>query len=742
MRFSGRLFTVFVLISLGFVFGCTEDLSQQSGQTGDVVCEAPYIRYGADCCLDQDANGVCDADDQTQTTVQAAFTTIAGAQSETTTPTTSSPQPTTSVSSQAGTSTLPTLGKKIADGTLKLKGTISWDSPIVPTSGGTRAFVLASGEGGGPGYLHFLNAQSDVLIRTINLAGSTPPGVPPVLTPDGKLLLVASSVTTLKRSYLDVFDAATGNSLGRVELKGLLEPNVGIAASPDSKKAVVLGYESKTGYCNMVDLTSNLNTDPLVKSITLTGKPIDEAYVTPDSLYALAPSLASYHVDVFNLAKMALEKRFELTEKYNKEEDSTSIKRKYKPKGEGKTGSVEISKPGSGFVEGNHEEWTATSQKSSDQGYTIGKEVAGGEGAVTTTVSSQTSTTVSTCIWNTQNCNEYCESVCDAISRPVSKCTLRRDSCECDPECEGVGATTTLGCAWDAVSCQEYCDGQCESRGLTVSSCVLDQNTCKCTVGCGQGASTTTISSGSTTTVSQSTSTSAPATTSTVSVSCGGSLFDSSNCEGSCNAKCKVCSQYQSTPCYYCKNKDCGDIDTSPRQITLYDSYQDCTMHCNDPTQGYCKNYEDCSHCYYCFLYECGNDIVEYAAGEECEDHFDCEAINIYLYCGTDCLCYPDCQQYCDDQGINGYNWINTGLLGAPTISTKAQCTTWANNKLQAINQNCFTSCVASAFYDFQGETCCCVDWNSITCNGYMGRACPGTNPLCPPADPNCLNTL
>jgi len=46
-------FLILVVISLIFLASCGDD----------VVCETPYMRYAADCCLDQNNNNICDLDE-------------------------------------------------------------------------------------------------------------------------------------------------------------------------------------------------------------------------------------------------------------------------------------------------------------------------------------------------------------------------------------------------------------------------------------------------------------------------------------------------------------------------------------------------------------------------------------------------------------------------------------------------------------------------------------------------------
>ncbi len=67
---SGRIFLVAVaaviLISaiILFYFGKQDEPAQDAEFPEEkVVCNSPYIRHGADCCLDQNSNAICDADE-------------------------------------------------------------------------------------------------------------------------------------------------------------------------------------------------------------------------------------------------------------------------------------------------------------------------------------------------------------------------------------------------------------------------------------------------------------------------------------------------------------------------------------------------------------------------------------------------------------------------------------------------------------------------------------------------------
>ena len=73
---SSKQISFFILfLSLILLTGCESvDVSQLSDEDLErisekaVVCNEPYIRMGVGCCLDKDANGVCDEDDKGEST--------------------------------------------------------------------------------------------------------------------------------------------------------------------------------------------------------------------------------------------------------------------------------------------------------------------------------------------------------------------------------------------------------------------------------------------------------------------------------------------------------------------------------------------------------------------------------------------------------------------------------------------------------------------------------------------------
>ncbi len=83
------------VLSIILASGCVQEEKEDSD---GIVCNSPYIRVGMECCLDRNADGVCDADQTTSTRPTTAPTTSTTLPTTTTAPTTSSTLATTTTS--------------------------------------------------------------------------------------------------------------------------------------------------------------------------------------------------------------------------------------------------------------------------------------------------------------------------------------------------------------------------------------------------------------------------------------------------------------------------------------------------------------------------------------------------------------------------------------------------------------------------------------------------------------------
>jgi len=638
--------------------------------------------------------------------------------------------------------------EKLNHGKIAIPGSVESGSLILLTSDG-KAVILSHDNQTNEGYLNVVDSNTGVVLKTTRLAGEPVSNVHATLTPDQRLVLALSHITSLHQSFLDVIEVSSGRSKGRIKLLGDLSSSSSIGVTPDGKVAVIATAEKKGGYINIVDLTFQLSTNPRVKSLTLSGPPRGNVLISSDGSFA-AISSASKNVDLFDLKEWKLVKRAEQEEGESIEEVVAEVL--------GKSVSfVESGKIKTLKVESRVE--TGKKYQPPTTSITI----------PTTQVVQTTTSTTLRCAMSREECRDICVKYCQKQDKELKDCIYDQTQCSCIYICgeekiatttttstttAQVTSTTTVAKCGDGVLNHRYTAGggeeECEP-GVVECPSGLTCVDCHC-VGCGDGRLQSgeecdpnnkkvridgkDLWDGEKYECSGKYEYCTSNCTCKPSIECGSGLYDSSDCDGECDAKCEECKQYRDMPCYTCAKKDCSEIDTSPLQITLYNSYEECVKHCNDPDLGYCKQYDKCDHCWFCYLYECGNGVVE--PGEECENDLDCEDISIYLSCNlADCLCYPDCEAYCDDQGKDGYQWVNKQGGPAPNVDSKKKCRDWAQQKLQQIKKDCFTSCVASAYMEHNGVSCCCVDWNSIPC-----KNCPGTNPQCPPADPDCLDTL
>lgn len=60
----GILAGAYILVNVpGIIEAAPTRQAPQPTTTAEIVCNTPYIRVGAGCCLDQDANSICDKDE-------------------------------------------------------------------------------------------------------------------------------------------------------------------------------------------------------------------------------------------------------------------------------------------------------------------------------------------------------------------------------------------------------------------------------------------------------------------------------------------------------------------------------------------------------------------------------------------------------------------------------------------------------------------------------------------------------
>lgn len=240
-------------------------------------------------------------------------------------------------------------------------------------------------------------------------------------------------------------------------------------------------------------------------------------------------------------------------------------------------------------------------------------------------------------------------------------------------------------------------------------------------------------------------------------------FYNTDNCDNSCNNNCETCEQEGGTPCYKCQ-ADCSKLGsgwgTSSICATCDSQHEECQKHaecddcyhcvtvCPQDTDGVdYYRYQGCDatcdsrlcrqvklaqpqsqykECYRCYDPVCGDDIVS-PPDEDCEYDSDCPD---YHYCDMDCLCMPDCNKYCADQGVNGYAYF-------AAAATKAQCQTEAKNRMNALSAQCRAVCSAHSFMTGVNDVCCCVDANWKPCAN-----CPGQNPDCTQALADCKASL
>ncbi|MFH1404253.1 MAG: hypothetical protein ABIH11_08300 [Candidatus Altiarchaeota archaeon] len=315
---------------------------------------------------------------------------------------------------------------------------------------------------------------------------------------------------------------------------------------------------------------------------------------------------------------------------------------------------------------------------------------------------------------------------------------------------------TDLNCVeWEYhYECQ---NGACvKIEGSGTNECLMDAQ-CPSTPTTTQAGATTTTQAGATTTTVR-------VTTTVVIVSCQGTgVYNTNNCDNNCDASCEKCEQITGLPCYRCV-KDCGKLgagwgtssvcggcDTQHEECVEHDScdgcyhcvevcpedtngvdyyrFQGCDAKCQVELCRQVKLHEPQSKykdCYRCYEPECGDGILslgeecEVGATQTCQDTHSGSGAK-YLVCDPfDCLCYPDCDDFCDDQG--NFPDVNVNLGGG---ATQADCDAEMKKQMNALKGNCKAVCGEYAWYpEKNGEYCCCIDVDSRDCLN-----CPNQNP-------------
>ena len=149
-----------VIFSLLFLYGCTAN--QTTDNQTQVTCNAPYIRFGTSCCLDQNNNQICDTDENTPAKKPPPKT---NTQPQTSMPTESPPATTNDLSYSKG--TCPTLKNGENDNFASdgLQRRFVLNLPSNPS--GAPVLFVWHGSGGSP--TNALNIKNRMMIGRENI---------------------------------------------------------------------------------------------------------------------------------------------------------------------------------------------------------------------------------------------------------------------------------------------------------------------------------------------------------------------------------------------------------------------------------------------------------------------------------------------------------------------------------------------------------------------------------------------
>lgn len=634
---------------------------------------------------------------------------------------------------------------------------------LVIADDGKTAYMATDEAGKNVGYINLVNLEGKQLLQTLSLSGELQDDVDPVLLPDQTHLLIPTRHTTKGMGTLDVVNVNTRRKIASIALSGDLQKYVDVRVTDDGTTAYVPVLAGTQGYVDVIDTASQTKTAS-IKLSGLVDVGADLTLLVGEKKAVIPVSVGANAVlDIINLATDSITDSVALSGSLV---DSVDV---IDHQG-GSLAYVPTEKGGRGVVDVVDLDAARIVTSVSLPGFLVNDtDVMLLDAATNAYVASRGPVSV-TFLTNLP------AGVGLAPSQPMGKGTLTVFDLATGASLASlslpgavhwgvdVEADAPSNRMWHVDEDMVVEDESIERPVSTTSTIRQTTSTIRTTTTSTIPYSTTTIDDETTSTIDDDTTTSLDETTTTtlggvVTPRCGDGYLSWHGAPGGGDEECDPntgpgndwdgARAYDCPPgltCENCKCVGCGDgrlddgeeCDRWSKKASVNGEYlwEGDLINCAAPEEC---NWDTCQ----CELGPvCGDGIIN-QAGEQCEDGVPCSEMVSgsgaqYLVCDAgDCLCYPDCVAYCDDRGVDGYDWINDGSGGAPTISSQSACTNWANQQLAAIQESCFTSCVASSFMDFNGVSCCCVDWNSIPCED-----CPGQDPWCPPADPDCLDTL
>ncbi|MFH1055700.1 MAG: hypothetical protein V1744_06365 [Candidatus Altiarchaeota archaeon] len=609
---------------------------------------------------------------------------------------------------------------------LELSGTLkeSVDTYFLP--GEKTAYIPVTN--GNQGYVDIIDVVGKQVKYSVKLTGDLVKGVDGKHLPDGSMILMPNQKGST--AYLDIIDPSSGTVVKSVQLSGTLQTAVDVQVTEDGKTAYMPVRRPGRGKIDIIDVASGA----LVKTIDLKAdlkEDVDALLTVSTKRIAIPSSKNIAYIDVITNTP------------------ANSLTAMTTGMGVGyvdviDTGSNNVfgsmSLPGDIVVgvDGISGELASTTPDP-DEDMTLSLEQPSVT-STTTTIPQQTTTT----LW-TPPPDSTSTTIPDNIPTTTTlRVTTTTQGAVITPRCGDGYLSTPNSPGGGSEECDLNDNPQYSWAGGNVYPCPtgLECVNCKC-VGCGDGRlqkgeecdpnnkkskvngqllwqGQEYACSGQYEYCDSST------CTCESSVQCTGDLYNADNCNGACNSQCKECAPYQQTPCYYCKNRDCSQIDSGG--VSLYNTASECNQHCPQGT-GQCISWSTCSNCYYCKNYVCGNGAVE--PGEQCEKNSDCPS---YHTC-SQCQCVTDCNGYC---GSVGQGFTNYGGIGSSDqCSSQTNPNSVLKQLIDQMSETCYAVCGKGYFMDGLNDNCCCTKTNKVHC-----LDCPGQNPDCNTALNQCKASI